>query len=55
MVGEVRSQTMRAVRSKDTKPELIVRQLVTLSSFDFACIGKICLARPIWFFLVGGK
>ncbi|MGI2036305.1 very short patch repair endonuclease [Rhizobium panacihumi] len=35
MVDEVRSRTMRAVRSKDTKPELIVRRLVHSRGFRF--------------------
>lgn len=34
-VDEVRSRTMRAVRSKDTKPELIVRRLVHSLGFRF--------------------
>lgn len=34
-VDEVRSRTMRAVRSKDTTPELIVRRLVHSLGFRF--------------------
>jgi len=34
-VGELRSRTMRAVRSKNTKPELIVRRLVHALGFRF--------------------
>lgn len=35
MVDEVRSRTMRAVRSKGTKPELIIRRLVHSLGFRF--------------------
>lgn len=35
MVDETRSRTMRAVKSKDTKPELIVRRLVHRMGFRF--------------------
>ncbi|WP_428414975.1 very short patch repair endonuclease [Pararhizobium sp.] len=35
MVDEVRSRTMRAVRSKDTKPELTVRRLIHSLGFRF--------------------
>lgn len=34
-VDELRSRTMRAVRSKNTKPELIVRRLVHAMGFRF--------------------
>ncbi|WP_075634010.1 very short patch repair endonuclease [Rhizobium rhizosphaerae] len=34
-VDELRSRTMRAVQSKDTKPELIVRRLVHSLGFRF--------------------
>jgi DNA mismatch endonuclease, patch repair protein len=34
-VGELRSRTMRAVRSKDTKPEMIVRKLAHALGYRF--------------------
>ncbi len=34
-IDETRSRTMRAVRSKDTKPELIVRRLIHSLGFRF--------------------
>lgn len=40
MVDEVRSRTMRAVRSKGTKPELIVRRLVHSLGFRFSLHRK---------------
>lgn len=35
MLSELRSRTMLAVRSKDSKPELIVRRLVHSLGFRF--------------------
>ena len=35
MIDEVRSRTMRAVKSKDTKPEIAIRRLVHAMGFRF--------------------
>ncbi|MEB2239557.1 very short patch repair endonuclease [Xanthomonas campestris] len=45
-VDEQRSRTMRAVRSQDTKPELIVRRLVHSLGFRFRLHRKDLPGKP---------
>ena len=49
--GVDRSAIMRAVKSRNTAPELAVRKLLTLMGYrDTACIREACPECPILFF-----
>jgi DNA mismatch endonuclease (patch repair protein) len=43
---EVRSRTMRAVKSKDTKPEWLVRRLLHAAGFRYRLHGKDLPGKP---------